>query len=187
EIIKKIKNMGMETCMTLGTLSDIQAKKLSSAGLDFYNHNLDTSSNFYKNIITTRTYQDRLNTLDKVRNAGIKVCSGGIIGLGESIEDRMDFLIELSNLSIPPESIPINMLIKIPGTPMENNINVDKFDFIRIIAAARIMMPKSYIRLSAGRQDMNDQMQAMCFMAGANSVFYGGRLLTAQNPETKRD
>ncbi|WAI12046.1 MAG: biotin synthase BioB [Buchnera aphidicola (Macrosiphum albifrons)] len=187
KIIKEIKEMGMETCMTLGTLNNSQAKKLANAGLDFYNHNLDTSENFYSSIITTRTYQERLNTLDKVRNAGMKICSGGIIGLGEKIQDRIELLMELSNLSIQPESVPINMLVKIPGTPMEDNKNVEPFDFIRVIAVARIMMPKSYIRLSAGRENMNDQTQAMCFMAGANSIFYGCKLLTADNPEEKHD
>ncbi|QCO70847.1 biotin synthase BioB [Buchnera aphidicola] len=187
KIIKEIKEMGMETCMTLGTLNNSQAKKLANAGLDFYNHNLDTSENFYSSIITTRTYQERLNTLDKVRNAGMKICSGGIIGLGEKIQDRIELLMELSNLSIQPESVPINMLVKIPGTPMEDNKNVEPFDFIRVIAAARIMMPKSYIRLSAGRENMNDQTQAMCFMVGANSIFYGCKLLTADNPEEKHD
>ncbi|CAL4322576.1 Biotin synthase [Buchnera aphidicola (Protaphis terricola)] len=187
KIIKEIKKMGMETCMTLGTINNIQAKKLSKAGLDFYNHNLDTSSNFYKNIVTTRTYEERLNTLKIVRNAGMKICTGGIIGLGEKIQDRMELLMELSNLDIQPESVPINMLVKVPGTPMENNIDVDPFDFIRVIAATRIMLPKSYIRLSAGRNNMNDQTQAMCFMAGANSIFYGCKLLTAKNPKEIND
>lgn len=187
KIIKKIKSMGMETCMTLGSLTDSQAKKLASAGLDFYNHNLDTSPNFYKNVITTRTYEERLNTLNVVRKSGMKICSGGIIGLGEKIKDRMELLMELSNLSIHPESVPINMLVKIPGTPMQDNEEIDPFDFIRIIAAARIMMPKSYIRLSAGRKNMNDQTQAMCFMAGANSIFYGCKLLTTKNPKEKND
>ncbi len=187
KIIKEIKAMGMETCMTLGTLNDFQAKKLAKAGLDFYNHNLDTSSNFYSNVITTRTYQERLDTLTVVRDAGMKICSGGIMGLGEKVQDRIELLMELSNLSVQPESVPINMLVKIPGTPMENNTNVEPFDFIRVVAAARIMMPKSYIRLSAGRQNMNDQTQAMCFMAGANSIFYGCKLLTAGNPEEKSD
>ncbi|ACL30654.1 biotin synthase BioB [Buchnera aphidicola] len=187
KIIKKIKEMGMETCMTLGTLNSTQAKKLADAGLDFYNHNLDTSKNFYSNIITTRTYQERLHTLHAVRSSGMKVCSGGIIGLGEKKQDRIELLIELSNLSIQPESVPINMLVKIPGTPMADNKDVEPFDFIRIIAVARIMMPKSYIRLSAGRHKMNDQTQAMCFMAGANSIFYGCKLLTSDNPEEKHD
>ncbi|QCI24362.1 biotin synthase BioB [Buchnera aphidicola (Muscaphis stroyani)] len=186
-IIKKIKSMGMETCMTLGMLSDSQAKTLADAGLDFYNHNLDTSSSFYNNIVTTRTYQERLNTLKNIRNAGMKVCSGGIIGLGEKIQDRMELLMELSNLNFPPESVPINLLVKVSGTPMEKNIDTDPFDFIRVIAVARIMMPKSYIRLSAGRYSMNDQTQAMCFMAGANSIFYGCKLLTSKNPEKEKD
>lgn len=187
KIVKEVKKMGMETCMTLGTLNTKQAQRLSNAGLDFYNHNLDTSANFYENIITTRTYQERLDTLKKVRNAGMKVCSGGIIGMGEKKIDRIQLLMELSNLSTHPESVPINMLVKIPGTPMENNNNVNPFDFIRIVAASRIMMPKSYIRLSAGRSEMNDQTQAMCFMAGANSIFYGCKLLTANNPDKKHD
>lgn len=187
KIIKEVKKMGMETCMTLGTLNNSQAKKLASAGLDFYNHNLDTSSNFYSSIITTRTYEERLNTLKTVRNSGMKICSGGIIGLGEKKQDRMELLMELSNLSIPPESVPINMLVKIPGTPMEKNENVDPFEFIRVVAATRIMMPKSYIRLSAGRENMNDQTQAMCFMAGANSIFYGCKLLTSRNPKEEKD
>lgn len=187
QIIKEVKTMGMETCMTLGSLNNSQAQKLAKAGLDFYNHNLDTSSNFYSNIITTRTYQERLNTLTVVRKSGMKICSGGIMGLGEKIQDRMELLMELANLFVQPESVPINMLVKIPGTPMENNVDVDPFDFVRVIASARIMMPKSYIRLSAGRQNMNDQTQAMCFMAGANSIFYGCKLLTADNPEEKHD
>lgn len=187
KIIKEIKKMGMETCMTLGTVNDLQAKKLADAGLDFYNHNLDTSSSFYSNVITTRTYEERLNTLHVVRNSGIKICSGGILGLGEKTQDRMELLMQLSNLPIQPESVPINMLVKVPGTPMENNKIVDPFDFIRVIAAARIMMPKSYIRLSAGRKNMNDQTQAMCFMAGANSIFYGCKLLTSDNPKEEHD
>ncbi|CAL4326351.1 Biotin synthase [Buchnera aphidicola (Brachycaudus tragopogonis)] len=187
KIIKEIKLMGMETCMTLGTLNSLQAKKLASAGLDFYNHNLDTSRNFYSNVITTRTYQERLDTLNIVRDAGMKICSGGIMGLGEKTQDRMELLMELSNLSVPPESVPINMLVKIAGTPLENNQNIEPFEFIRVVAAARIMMPQSYIRLSAGRQNMNDQTQAMCFMAGANSIFYGCKLLTASNPEEESD
>ncbi|AYN24775.1 biotin synthase BioB [Buchnera aphidicola] len=187
KIIKEIKKMGMETCMTLGTLNNSQAKKLADAGLDFYNHNLDTSSSFYSSIITTRTYEERLNTLKTVRNSGMKICSGGIIGLGEKKQDRMELLMELSNLSIQPESVPINMLVKIPGTPMEKNENVDPFEFIRVVAATRIMMPKSYIRLSAGRENMNDQTQAMCFMAGANSIFYGCKLLTSNNPKEEKD
>ncbi|QCI19351.1 biotin synthase BioB [Buchnera aphidicola] len=187
KIIKKIKNMGMETCMTLGSLTNLQAKKLANAGLDFYNHNLDTSPKFYKNIITTRKYEDRLKTLEIVRKNGIKVCSGGIIGLGETMQDRIELLVELSNLSIPPESIPINMLVRTKGTPMENNQTIDPFEFIRVIAVARVILPSSYIRLSAGRKNMNEQTQAMCFMAGANSVFYGCKLLTTKNPDKEND
>ncbi|AWH90498.1 biotin synthase BioB [Buchnera aphidicola (Melanaphis sacchari)] len=187
KIIYEVKKMGMETCMTLGTLNNSQAKRLSDAGLDFYNHNLDTSANFYKSIITTRTYEERLNTLKIVRDSGMKVCSGGIIGLGENTQDRMELLIELSNLPTPPESVPINMLVKTPGTPLENAPDIDEFDFIRVIAATRIMIPKAYIRLSAGRENMNEQMQAMCFMAGANSIFYGCKLLTSSNPKKEND
>ncbi|WP_343182836.1 biotin synthase BioB [Buchnera aphidicola (Neophyllaphis podocarpi)] len=186
-VIKEIKKMGMETCMTLGSLTVKQAKKLANAGLDFYNHNLDTSPEFYSKIISTRKYEDRLNTLNIIRNSGIKICSGGIIGLGENINDRAKLLLELSKLPKPPESIPINMLVKIKGTPMENNDDVDPFDFIRMIAITRIMMPNSYIRLSAGRENMNEQTQAMCFMAGANSLFYGCKLLTASNPNKDTD
>lgn len=187
KIIKEVKKMGLETCMTLGTLNNSQAKTLAKAGLDFYNHNLDTSSKFYNNIITTRTYEERLNTLTNVRNSGMKICSGGIMGLGEKIQDRIDLLMTLSNLSIQPESVPINMLVKIPGTPMEKTPDIDSFEFIRVVAATRIMMPKSYIRLSAGREDMNEQTQALCFMAGANSIFYGCKLLTTGNPSEERD
>ncbi|CAL4321201.1 Biotin synthase [Buchnera aphidicola (Chaitophorus sp. 3695)] len=187
KIIKKVKNLGLETCMTLGELTENQAQKLYNAGLDFYNHNIDTSKNFYSKIISTRTYQSRLNTLKNIRNSGIKICSGGIIGLGEKIQDRIEFLMELSNLPKPPESIPINMLVKVPGTPLEKNKKVNDFDFIKIIAIARIMMPKSYIRLSAGREKMNFQTQAMCFMVGANSIFYGCKLLTTKNQSEKKD
>lgn len=187
KIIKKVKSLGLETCMTLGSLTEQQAKKLANAGLDFYNHNLDTSENFYSKIITTRTYKERINTLETVRKSGMKICSGGIIGLGEKIQDRMELLLKLANLPIPPESVPINMLVKIKGTPLENNIEIDAFEFIRIISIARIMMPRSYIRLSAGREKMNEQTQAMCFMAGANSIFYGCKLLTTPNPEETKD
>ena len=156
-------------------------------GLDYYNHNLDTSPEFYGNIITTRTYQERLDTLEKVRDAGIKVCSGGIVGLGETVKDRAGLLLQLANLPTPPESVPINMLVKVKGTPLADNDDVDAFDFIRTIAVARIMMPTSYVRLSAGREQMNEQTQAMCFMAGANSIFYGCKLLTTPNPEEDKD
>jgi biotin synthase len=186
-MVKGVKELGLETCMTLGTLSDNQAQRLGEAGLDYYNHNLDTSPEFYGNIITTRTYQERLDTLGKVREAGIKVCSGGIVGLGETVTDRAGLLLQLANLPTPPESVPINMLVKVKGTPMENNEDVDAFDFIRTIAVARIMMPTSHVRLSAGREKMNEQTQAMCFMAGANSIFYGCKLLTTPNPEEDKD
>lgn len=187
QMVKGVKELGLETCMTLGTLSDNQAQRLGEAGLDYYNHNLDTSPEFYGNIITTRTYQERLDTLGKVREAGIKVCSGGIVGLGETVSDRAGLLLQLANLPTPPESVPINMLVKVKGTPMENNEDVDAFDFIRTIAVARIMMPTSHVRLSAGREKMNEQTQAMCFMAGANSIFYGCKLLTTPNPEEDKD
>ncbi|ELW9234965.1 biotin synthase BioB [Proteus mirabilis] len=187
QMVKEVKALGMETCMTLGKLDDSQASRLAQAGLDFYNHNIDTSPEFYGSIITTRTYQDRLDTLDKVRNAGIKVCSGGILGLGEEVKDRAAMLVQLANLPQPPESVPINMLAKIKGTPLADNEDVDPFDFIRTIAVARIMMPRSYVRLSAGREQMSEQTQAFCFMAGANSIFYGCKLLTTTNPTEDKD
>ncbi|WP_105603181.1 biotin synthase BioB [Cronobacter sakazakii] len=187
QMVQGVKALGLETCMTLGTLSDDQAQRLGEAGLDYYNHNLDTSPEFYGNIITTRTYQERFDTLEKVREAGIKVCSGGIVGLGETVTDRAGLLLQLANLPTPPESVPINMLVKVKGTPLADNEDVDAFDFIRTIAVARIMMPTSYVRLSAGREQMNEQTQAMCFMAGANSIFYGCKLLTTPNPEEDKD
>jgi biotin synthase len=187
QMVEGVKAMGLEACMTLGTLNESQAQRLAHAGLDYYNHNLDTSPEFYGNIITTRTYQERLDTLDKVRDAGIKVCSGGIVGLGETVTDRAGLLMQLANLPTPPESVPINMLVKVKGTPLADNDDVDAFDFIRTIAVARIMMPTSYVRLSAGREQMNEQTQAMCFMAGANSIFYGCKLLTTPNPEEDKD
>lgn len=160
QMVKGVKALGLESCMTLGTLTDSQAQRLAEAGLDYYNHNLDTSPEFYGNIITTRTYQERLDTLDKVRDAGIKVCSGGIVGLGESVKDRAGLLLQLANLPTPPESVPINMLVKVKGTPLADNDDVDAFDFIRTIAIARIMMPTSYVRLSAGREQMNEQTRS---------------------------
>ncbi|MEK2174029.1 biotin synthase BioB [Vibrio parahaemolyticus] len=187
DMIKGVKDMGLETCMTLGMLTPEQAKQLANAGLDYYNHNLDTSPEFYGNIITTRTYQDRLDTLSHVRDAGMKICSGGIIGMGESVNDRAGLLVELANLPTHPESVPINMLVKVKGTPLETVDDVEPFDFIRLIAIARIMMPQSAVRLSAGRENMNEQMQALCFMAGANSVFYGCKLLTTPNPSEDKD
>lgn len=187
EIITGVKDLGLETCMTLGMLTAGQAQELADAGLDYYNHNLDTSPEFYGNIITTRTYQDRLDTLSHIRDAGMKICSGGIIGLGENINDRAGLLVELANLPTHPESVPINMLVKVKGTPLENAEDVEPFDFIRLIAVARIMMPGSAVRLSAGRENMNEQMQALCFMAGANSIFYGCKLLTTPNPAEDSD
>ncbi|MDN3682354.1 biotin synthase BioB [Vibrio tapetis subsp. quintayensis] len=187
DMIKGVKDMGLETCMTLGMLTPDQAVELSDAGLDYYNHNLDTSPEFYGSIITTRTYQDRLDTLSHVRDAGMKICSGGIIGMGESASDRAGLFVELANLPTHPESVPINMLVKVKGTPMEDAEDVDPFDFVKLIAVARIMMPNSAVRLSAGREDMNEQMQALCFMAGANSVFYGCKLLTTPNPDEDSD
>lgn len=180
-MVKEVRALGMETCMTLGMLNSSQAERLAKAGLDYYNHNLDTSPEFYGSIVTTRTYQDRLDTLDNVRDAGIKVCSGGILGLGEAVRDRAAMLVQLANLPKAPESVPINMLAKIKGTPFEDNEEVDPFDFVRTIAVARIMMPTSHVRLSAGREMMNEQTQALCFMAGANSIFYGCKLLTTTN------
>ncbi|GLT19310.1 biotin synthase [Vibrio zhanjiangensis] len=187
EMIKGVKDMGLETCMTLGMLTPDQAKELADAGLDYYNHNLDTSPEFYGNIITTRTYQDRLDTLSHVREAGMKICSGGIIGMGESASDRAGLLVELANLPTHPESVPINMLVKVKGTPLEEVDDVEPFDFIRLIAVARILMPKAAVRLSAGRENMNEQMQALCFLAGANSIFYGCKLLTTPNPSEDKD
>lgn len=186
-MVKEVRALGMETCMTLGMLNSSQAERLAKAGLDYYNHNLDTSPEFYGSIVTTRTYQDRLDTLDNVRDAGIKVCSGGILGLGEAVRDRAAMLVQLANLPKAPESVPINMLAKIKGTPFEDNEEVDPFDFVRTIAVARIMMPTSHVRLSAGREMMNEQTQALCFMAGANSIFYGCKLLTTTNPEENTD
>jgi biotin synthase len=187
EMVKQVKSLGMETCMTLGMLDKDQAQRLADAGLDYYNHNLDTSPEHYNSIITTRTYQDRLDTLSNVRDAGMKVCCGGILGMGETAKDRAGLLMQLANLPEHPESVPINMLVKIEGTPLENVDDLDPFDFIRNIAVARILMPKSSVRLSAGREAMNEQMQALCFMAGANSIFYGERLLTTSNPEATSD
>jgi biotin synthase len=187
EMVKEVKKLGLETCMTLGMLTGDQALSLKQAGLDYYNHNLDTSPEFYGDIITTRTYQDRLDTLANVRSSGMNVCSGGIVGMGETTADRSSLLVQLANLEHHPESVPINMLVKVKGTPMENVEDLDYFEFIRTIAIARIIMPKAYVRLSAGREAMNEQMQAMCFLAGANSIFYGCKLLTTSNPETHED
>ncbi|MFT5756507.1 MAG: biotin synthase [Alteromonadaceae bacterium] len=187
DMVKGVKALGLETCMTLGMLSVEQADELQTAGLDYYNHNLDTSPEHYNQIITTRTFQDRLDTLSNVRSAGMKVCSGGIVGLGEKAQDRISLLIQLANLSPQPESVPINMLVKVEGTPLADVADLDSFEFIRCIAVARILMPKSHVRLSAGRAEMNEQMQSLCFLAGANSIFYGCKLLTTGNPETNQD
>lgn len=187
KMVQEVKAMGMETCMTLGMLSAEQAQQLAQAGLDYYNHNLDTSPEFYGEIISTRSYDDRLNTLDNVRNAGMKVCSGGILGMGEQAQDRAGLLQQLANLPTHPESVPINMLVKVAGTPMAEQEDLDPIEFVRVIAAARIMMPVSHVRLSAGRENMTDELQAMCFFAGANSIFYGCKLLTTANPKENDD
>ncbi|MBS0564946.1 MAG: biotin synthase BioB [Proteobacteria bacterium] len=186
-MIRGVRGLGMETCMTLGMLSFDQTLRLKDAGLDYYNHNVDTSESYYSEVITTRTFADRLETLDHVRTAGIKVCTGGILGMGESELDRVDMLVTLANLPEHPESVPINMLIPMEGTPLAKARPVDPFDFVRVIALARIMMPESHVRLSAGRTGMSDEMQAMCFLAGANSLFMGDTLLTAPNPEEDKD
>ncbi len=187
EMVKGVKALGLETCMTLGMLDADQSEALADAGLDYYNHNLDTSPEYYGDIITTRTYDDRLNTLQNVRDAGMKVCSGGIVGMGEDVQDRVGLLIQLANMSVHPESVPINMLVRVEGTPLDDVDDLDPFDFIRTIAVARILMPASHVRLSAGREEMNEQMQAMAFFAGANSIFYGEKLLTTPNPEANKD
>ena len=187
EMVREVKALGMQTCVTLGMLKDGQAEKLKDAGLDYYNHNLDTDKEFYGQVIKTHTHDDRLDTLDQVREAGINVCSGGIIGMGESRKNRAGLIVQLANLPKPPESVPINNLVPIPGTPMADNARIDPFEFVRTIAAARITMPTSWVRLSAGRQEMNDELQALCFLAGANSMFYGERLLTTGNPDVERD
>ena len=187
EMVRGVKSLGLETCVTLGMLTKDQSAKLKQSGLDYYNHNLDTSPEFYGNVITTRTFQDRLDTLKHVRDSGINVCSGGILGMGETPRDRSSMLQQLVNLPQHPESVPINMLVRIEGTPLQNTGNLDNFDFIRNIAVARILMPASQVRLSAGRHKMNDEMQALCFFAGANSIFYGAKLLTTENCETDHD
>jgi biotin synthase len=187
DMIKAVKDQGLETCVTLGMLNGPQAQRLKDAGLDYYNHNLDTSPEFYGKIITTRTYQDRLDTLEQVRNCGINVCCGGIVGMGEKLRDRAGLLMQLANLPQHPESVPINMLVQVQGTPLQGAAKLDPIDFVRTIAVARILMPASYVRLSAGRTDMSDETQALCFLAGANSIFYGEKLLTTENPETNHD
>ncbi|MDR9498905.1 MAG: biotin synthase BioB [Hydrogenovibrio sp.] len=188
EMVRVVKNLGLETCLTLGMLSDDQVRQLKDAGLDYYNHNLDTSEAFYPKIITTRNYQDRLDTIDKVQQAGIHVCSGGIIGMGEAHKDRAELIRTFATLRYHPDSVPINLLVPIEGTPLAHmKGKTDSFEFIRVIAAARITMPKTYVRLSAGRMEMPDEAQALCFLAGANSIFYGDKLLTTENPEAGHD
>lgn len=186
-MVKGVKSLGLETCMTLGMLNEEQAQELAEAGLDYYNHNLDTSPEYYGEIITTRTYRDRLETLANVRKAGMKVCCGGIVGMGEEEGDRAALLVQLATMPEHPESVPVNMLVKVEGTPLADQADLDPFDFIRTIAVARILMPKSHVRLSAGREQMNEQMQALAFLAGANSIFYGEKLLTTPNPEASKD
>jgi biotin synthase len=187
EMVAGVKALGLETCATLGMLTQHQARRLKTAGLDYYNHNLDTSPEYYGAIITTRAYQDRLDTLGHVRDAGIHVCCGGIVGMGESAEDRIGMIATLANLPEHPESVPINLLVKVEGTPLASEGVLDPIDFVRTIAVARITMPKSVVRLSAGREDMREETQALCFLAGANSIFYGPKLLTTPNPERDRD
>jgi len=187
KMISEVKAMGLQTCATLGMLKEGQAAQLKDAGLDYYNHNLDTAPEFYGDVITTRTYQDRLDTLDSVREADINVCCGGIIGMGESRNQRAGLIAQLANMEQPPESVPINLLTQVEGTPLHGTDELDPFEFVRTIAAARITMPKSYVRLSAGRQSMGEGIQALCFLAGANSIFYGEKLLTTGNPEAETD
>ncbi|UFW52514.1 MULTISPECIES: biotin synthase BioB [Bradyrhizobium] len=187
EVVGAVKQLGLETCMTLGMLDRAQADRLSAAGLDYYNHNIDTSERYYPSVISTRTFADRLDTLEHVREAGMKVCCGGILGMGENEQDRVDMLVTLANLPEAPESVPINMLIPIPGTPMAKATPIGPIEFVRIVALARIMMPASFVRLSAGRSAMTDEMQALCFFAGANSIFVGDTLLTAGNPQNEAD
>lgn len=186
-MVREVKALGMQTCVTLGMLKQGQAEKLKEAGLDYYNHNLDTDKDFYGQVIKSHTHDDRLDTLDQVRDAGINVCSGGIIGMGESRKNRAALIVQLANLPQPPESVPINNLVPIPGTPLAAKSALDPFEFVRTIAAARVTMPRSWVRLSAGRQEMNDELQALCFIAGANSMFYGDHLLTTGNPDVDRD
>ena len=186
-MVEGVKALGLETCATLGMLTGEQASRLKASGLDYYNHNLDTSPEFYGEIITTRTYRDRLDTLDHVRDAGINVCCGGIVGMGEGLDDRVGMIATLANLPVHPESVPINMLVQVEGTPLEGVAKLDPLDFVRTIAVARIAMPASVVRLSAGREDMSEETQALCFLAGANSIFYGPKLLTTPNPERDRD
>jgi biotin synthase len=187
EMIKEVKAMGLETCATLGLLRPGQAERLAAAGLDYYNHNLDSSAEFYEKIISTRTYADRLETLERVRAAGVKVCCGGILGMGETRADRVGLLHTLATLATHPDSVPINDLVPIPGTPLQGAAPLEPFEFVRCIAVARILMPRAHVRLSAGRSEFSDELQALCFLAGANSIFYGEKLLTTGNPDTAAD
>ena len=186
-LVSAVHELGLETCATLGLLKDGQAEELKRAGLDYYNHNLDTAPEFYGRIITTRDYQDRLDTLERVRNAGLRVCCGGIVGMGENRRQRAGLIAQLASLAPPPESVPINNLVQVEGTPLHGTAPLDPFEFVRTIAAARLAMPKSYVRLSAGRQELGEGIQALCFFAGANSIFYGEKLLTTGNPEAAAD
>jgi biotin synthase len=186
-MVREVKALGLETCCTLGMLSQDQARELKDAGLDYYNHNLDTGASHYGDIITTRTYQDRLDTLAAVRDAGMKVCCGGIVGMGETVAQRAELLHTLATMAVHPESVPVNELVAVPGTPLAFAAKLDPFDFVRTIAVARILMPRSHVRLSAGRSTMDDALQALCFLAGANSIFYGEKLLTTGNPDTEAD
>jgi len=186
-MVEGVKALGMETCMTLGMLTPTQSEQLANAGLDYYNHNIDTSERFYSEVITTRTFSDRLETLANVRGAGVKVCAGGILGMGETVDDRISMLVTLANLPAAPESVPINMLVPIPGSKLADQPPVDPIDFVRTIALARVLMPQSHVRLSAGRTEMSDELQALCFFAGANSIFVGETLLTADNPGEDHD
>ena len=187
EMVKGVRAMGLETCVTLGMLKRQQAERLKDAGLDYYNHNLDTSPEYYKEVIKTRTYEDRLETLENVRSAGLSVCCGGIVGMGETREDRAELIVQLANLPTHPQSVPVNNLVQVPGTPLDGAEPIDPLEFVRTIAIARLVMPESVVRLSAGRTEMSDEMQALCFFAGANSIFYGDKLLTTDNPEAARD
>jgi len=187
EMVREVKALGMETCLTAGMLDATQAQTLKEAGLDYYNHNLDSSPEYYPKVTSTRTYQDRLDTLSHVRDAGISVCCGGILGMGEQAEDRIGLLLQLANLSEHPESVPLNLLVPISGTPLGNSAPLETFEFVRMVALARLMMPASYVRLSAGRNTMSDEMQALCFFAGANSIHYGEKLLTTPLPDTNKD
>jgi biotin synthase len=187
EMVKGVRELGMESCVTLGMLEARQAKRLKEAGLDYYNHNIDTSPDYYKQIISTRTFEDRLDTLENVRDAGLNVCCGGIVGMGETRVDRAEMIVQLANLPEHPQSVPVNQLIQVPGTPLEGVEGIDPLEFVRTIAIARITMPASVVRLSAGRTEMTDEMQALCFFAGANSIFYGEKLLTTDNPEAAQD